>query len=57
MSIIDILIESLTRPSHEDQVESSRILSGLDVVMNLIDDAFIWGTTEEEHDINLNAVL
>ena len=33
------------------------ILSGLDGVMNLIDDAFIWGKTEEEHDRNLNAVL
>jgi hypothetical protein len=40
---------------YQNAVEN--ILSGLDGVMNLIDDAFIWGSTEEEHDINLNAVL
>ncbi len=32
-------------------------MSGLNGVMNLIEDAFMWGKTEEDHDKSLNAVL
>ena len=51
------LVQGISCASEMFQNAVENILSGLDGVMNLIDDAFIWGKTEEEHDRNLNAVL
>ena len=51
------LVQGISCASEMIQNVVENILSGLERVMNLIDDAFICGKTEEEHDRNLNAVL
>ena len=51
------LVQGISCSSEMFQNAVEKILNGLNGVMNLIDDGFIWGSTEEEHDENLYAVL
>ena len=51
------LVMGISCASEMFQFAIENALDGLIGAINLIDDIFVWGTTEEEHDRNLLAVL